>query len=447
MRYSVCLCVCVCVCVFVCVEMYVNLLYRKLLECLSRLLNLLRTIPQFHRYISIDCIVHVIFVIIPYLMSIFYALSIWKCVYAAPYTFQSSKPLCCDSLSSSLKVEGSSQPPYSATPTKELSVDVTRIATPPKMMQLTLTTDAEGGGVGGGVRRSPRKHLKRGKGGETEREGVRGTISECKCSEDESKTKKMKKTADKEPNLKKDSKVKTLKPSKVRKAIKYLDDSEEDDEKDCARSERVGKKEQTVLVSSEASNLTCVSPRKTPQKKVQETPPEEEGYLVKLPGLTFDKDKSASPVKTPRKLREASPAKKQREETSTKTPVKPVSTPVKPVRTPVKPVSTPIEPVLTPSTVRPVNTPGSGPRPSATPKTTPTATPKLSRGSSYRSYMNRAGPKAPGSKVVPEGAENCFDGLTFVITGVLESLERDDAADIIKRWGSIYNICATKHCF
>ena len=432
-------------------------------------------------------------------------------MYATPYTFQSAKPLCCDSLSSSLKVEGSSQPPYSATPTKELSVDVTRIATPPKMMQLTLTTDAEGGGAGGGVRRSPRKHSKRGREGETEREGVRGTISECKCSEDESKTKKMKKTADKEPNLKKDSKVKTLKPSKARKAIKYLDDSEEDDEKDdekdCARSERVGKKEQTVLVSSEASNLTCVSPRKTPQKKVQETPLEEEGYLVKLPGLTFDKDKSASPVKTPRKLREASPvktprklreaspvktprklreaspvktprklreaspvktprklreaspvktprklreaspAKKQREETSTKTPVKPVSTPVKPVRTPVKPVSTPIEPVLTPSTVRPVNTPGSGPHPSATPKTTPTATPKLSRGSSYRSYMNRAGPKAPGSKVVPEGAENCFDGLTFVITGVLESLERDDAADIIKRWGSIYNICATKHCF
>ena len=373
-------------------------------------------------------------------------------MYAAPYTFQSAKPLCCDSLSSSLKVEGSSQPSYSATPTKELSVDVTRIATPPKMMPLTLTTDAEGGGAGGGVRRSPRKHSKRGREGETEREGVRGTISECKCSEDESKTKKMKKTADKEPNLKKDCGVKTLKQLKARKAIKYLDDSEKDDEKDCARSERVGKKEQTVLVSSEASNLTCVSPRKTPQKKVQETPPEEEGYLVKLPGLTFDKDKSASPVKTPRKLREASPvktlrklreaspAKKQREETSTKTPVKPVSTPVKPVRTPVKPVSTPIEPVLTPSTVRPVNT-------SATPKTTPTATPKLSRGSSYRSYMNRAGPKAPGSKVVPEGAENCLEGLTFVITGVLESLERDDAADIIKRWGSIYNICATKHCF
>ena len=33
------------------------------------------------------------------------------------------------------------------------------------------------------------------------------------------------------------------------------------------------------------------------------------------------------------------------------------------------------------------------------------------------------------------GAENCLEGLTFVITGVLESLERDEAADIIKKYG------------
>ena len=33
------------------------------------------------------------------------------------------------------------------------------------------------------------------------------------------------------------------------------------------------------------------------------------------------------------------------------------------------------------------------------------------------------------------GAENCLDGLTFVITGVLESLEREEATDIIKKYG------------
>ena len=33
------------------------------------------------------------------------------------------------------------------------------------------------------------------------------------------------------------------------------------------------------------------------------------------------------------------------------------------------------------------------------------------------------------------GAENCLEGLTFVITGVLESLEREEAADIVKKYG------------
>lgn len=33
------------------------------------------------------------------------------------------------------------------------------------------------------------------------------------------------------------------------------------------------------------------------------------------------------------------------------------------------------------------------------------------------------------------GAENCLEGLTFVITGVLESLEREEIVDIIKKYG------------
>ena len=37
--------------------------------------------------------------------------------------------------------------------------------------------------------------------------------------------------------------------------------------------------------------------------------------------------------------------------------------------------------------------------------------------------------------IICVGAENCLEGLTFVITGVLESLERDEAADIIKKYG------------
>ena len=34
-----------------------------------------------------------------------------------------------------------------------------------------------------------------------------------------------------------------------------------------------------------------------------------------------------------------------------------------------------------------------------------------------------------------QGQENCLEGLTFVITGVLESIEREEAADLIQRYG------------
>ena len=44
-------------------------------------------------------------------------------------------------------------------------------------------------------------------------------------------------------------------------------------------------------------------------------------------------------------------------------------------------------------------------------------TPLQRRSSQYRNYMHREGPRALGSKEVPEGAENCLEGLTFVITG------------------------------
>ena len=34
-----------------------------------------------------------------------------------------------------------------------------------------------------------------------------------------------------------------------------------------------------------------------------------------------------------------------------------------------------------------------------------------------------------------QGEENCLEVLTFVATGVLESVERDDTADLIQRYG------------
>ncbi|KAI9098333.1 putative DNA replication factor C subunit Rfc1 [Phlyctochytrium arcticum] len=55
----------------------------------------------------------------------------------------------------------------------------------------------------------------------------------------------------------------------------------------------------------------------------------------------------------------------------------------------------------------------------------------------YRDFAAKqsAGPKAPGSKEIPEGAENCLAGLAFVFTGELSSISREDATSLVKRYG------------
>ena len=40
-----------------------------------------------------------------------------------------------------------------------------------------------------------------------------------------------------------------------------------------------------------------------------------------------------------------------------------------------------------------------------------------------------------GSKEIPEGAENCLTGLTFVFTGILDALGREEGQDLVKRYG------------
>jgi hypothetical protein len=47
----------------------------------------------------------------------------------------------------------------------------------------------------------------------------------------------------------------------------------------------------------------------------------------------------------------------------------------------------------------------------------------------------RGPPPMKGQKPLPEGKPNCLEGLTFVLSGVLDSLERDDASDLIKKYG------------
>ena len=44
-------------------------------------------------------------------------------------------------------------------------------------------------------------------------------------------------------------------------------------------------------------------------------------------------------------------------------------------------------------------------------------------------------PLGAGSKSIPEGADNCLAGLTFVFTGVLDSLGREEGQSLVKRYG------------
>nr|XP_012147257.1 PREDICTED: replication factor C subunit 1 isoform X2 [Megachile rotundata] len=53
----------------------------------------------------------------------------------------------------------------------------------------------------------------------------------------------------------------------------------------------------------------------------------------------------------------------------------------------------------------------------------------------YQQYLQRGGARNPGSKEIPVGAEYCLAGLSFVITGVLDSLEREEAEELIKKYG------------
>ncbi|OKL61685.1 hypothetical protein UA08_02990 [Talaromyces atroroseus] len=70
-------------------------------------------------------------------------------------------------------------------------------------------------------------------------------------------------------------------------------------------------------------------------------------------------------------------------------------------------------------------------RPPSPPPDVPGEKPKFS-------YMNAARsrtPPAAGSAELPVGAENCLAGLSFVFTGVLDTLGREEGQNLVKRYG------------
>ncbi|KAI8388177.1 replication factor RFC1 C terminal domain-containing protein [Radiomyces spectabilis] len=49
--------------------------------------------------------------------------------------------------------------------------------------------------------------------------------------------------------------------------------------------------------------------------------------------------------------------------------------------------------------------------------------------------MNRAAPQALGTRPIPVGKPNCLAGYTFVLSGELETLTKEQTSDVIKRYG------------
>ncbi|XP_047506981.1 replication factor C subunit 1 [Pieris napi] len=53
----------------------------------------------------------------------------------------------------------------------------------------------------------------------------------------------------------------------------------------------------------------------------------------------------------------------------------------------------------------------------------------------YQKYLNRTGPKNLGAKEIPEGAPDCLKDCAFLLTGVLDSFEREEIIDAITKYG------------
>ena len=69
---------------------------------------------------------------------------------------------------------------------------------------------------------------------------------------------------------------------------------------------------------------------------------------------------------------------------------------------------------------------------------------KQSASALFHKFQNRASVLNHGCKEIPKGKPNCLKDFRFVITGVLESMEREEAADLIKSCGGTVTVALSK---
>lgn len=212
-------------------------------------------------------------------------------------------------------------------------------------------------------------------------------------------------------------------------ATKRKQRSDESEENDDSRETKQGEITEDKGKGRIADRKVNGKKEEQPSKKRKEEPPSPHNG-VKKPSPEKSK-------KTPEKLPKVTPASKlaaKAAATALKTSEVIPETPARETKKD-SPQKTP-SPAKESKAVKKESPTKSTPKASKQDETPDEVPPSLEkRKSSYRSFMQRDGPRAVGSKPIPEGEENCLEGLTFVITGVLESIERDDAVDLIQRYG------------
>ncbi|KAJ8733747.1 hypothetical protein PYW07_014298 [Mythimna separata] len=60
---------------------------------------------------------------------------------------------------------------------------------------------------------------------------------------------------------------------------------------------------------------------------------------------------------------------------------------------------------------------------------------KMHSAALYKNYLNRSGPKHLGSKEMPVGTPDCLKDCAFLLTGVLDSFEKEEVAEAINKYG------------
>ncbi|KAM4584630.1 replication factor C subunit 1 isoform 2-T2 [Odontesthes bonariensis] len=159
--------------------------------------------------------------------------------------------------------------------------------------------------------------------------------------------------------------------------------------------------------------------------------------LSKTNHVTSEDVISPSPKKSPATVKTSSKLalmKKKDEGPKSKAPASPTKMKISPKKEPI--ASSSSDKKFTPKTVTtPTAVKTSPKKPESTSTSPDDAEKKKGNSAAFRNFLNRDGPRALGSKEIPKGAENCLEGCVFVLTGVLESMERDDAKSLIERYG------------